>query len=212
LIVETCEVGPLRANCHIVGCEDTREAMILDPGGDGPLIVSRVKELDLRPRVLVNTHAHVDHVAADADVMRAFPDMRLLIHRDDARALADPGLNLSELLGTRVRPPEPDQLLEDGDQVSVGRLAFRVIQVPGHTPGGICLHSPDGPDGTPVLFSGDTLFAGGIGRSDFPGGSHEQLIASIRSRLFSLDERCVVYPGHGPITTIGREKRDNPFV
>ena len=217
MIIETLTVGPLATNCYVVGTaasgrDRTREAMIIDPGGDTHEILLCLHRNGLTPKLMVNTHAHADHMAAVPELKEAHPDLQYLLHGEDFALLRDPDRNLSSFVGAELELPEPDRLLAHGDVVELGEIRFRVIHVPGHTPGGICLYSEDTPDRVPVLFSGDALFAQGIGRTDLPGGDHAQLIGALRDKILTLDERCVVYPGHGPITTIGDEKAHNPFL
>jgi glyoxylase-like metal-dependent hydrolase (beta-lactamase superfamily II) len=213
MIVETLSVGPLETNCYLVGCPETRAGMLIDPGGDAELIIERARALRLTPEWVMLTHGHGDHIGAVPRIMKTFPDARLAVHEADAASLTDPRLNLSMAFGIPVRAPAADLLLHDGDEVALGRLRFRVIHVPGHTPGGIALFLPAraGGDG-PVLFSGDSLFRESVGRGDLPGGDFLLLIRSIRERLLTLPEETRVYPGHGGPTTIGHEKRANPYL
>lgn len=205
LILETLVVGWFAANCYIVGCPATKEAMVIDPGDEPERILEAVDRLGVSVRCLVNTHGHADHIGADREVKDA-TGAPLYIHRLDAPLLADPSRNLSAWAGDPLPPVAPGRLLEDGDVIEVGEMSFRVIHTPGHTPGGICL-ATDG-----VVFSGDTLFAGSVGRTDFPGGSHAALVRSIKEKLLTLPDDTVVYPGHGASTTIGQEKAHNPFL
>jgi glyoxylase-like metal-dependent hydrolase (beta-lactamase superfamily II) len=204
VIVRKLEVGPFASNCYIIGSEADREGMIIDPGDEAKLILSEVKDLGLDIKVIALTHGHIDHIGALKEVKEA-TGAQVAIHTDDVRTLKQKLLSI--FLGIRHRsPPPPDWLLEDGDTISLGNLKFTVLHTPGHTPGGICLL------GEGVLFSGDTLFNYGVGRADLPGGSYSQLIESIRNRLMVLPDEVAVYPGHGPETTIGAERRGNPFL
>lgn len=205
MLLETLALGWFAANCYIVGCPATREGMIIDPGDEPERILEAVQRLKITVRCIVNTHGHADHIGANRDVKDA-TGAPVCIHRLDAPLLADPARNLSAWAGDPLAPVAPGRLLEDGDLVEVGQLRFRVLHTPGHTPGGICLA------GEGVVFSGDTLFAGSVGRTDFPGGSHGALIRSIREKLLLLPDDTVVYPGHGPSTTIGEERAGNPFL
>ncbi len=206
VIVRKLEVGPFASNCYIIGSEADREGMIIDPGDEAKLILSEVKDLGLDIKVIALTHGHIDHIGALKEVKEA-TGAQVAIHTDDVRVLKDRFLSI--FLGIRRRsPPPPDRLLNDGDTISVGELKFTVIHTPGHSQGSICLL------GEGVLFSGDTLFNYGVGRSDLPGSgsNHNQLIDSIQRRLLVLDDDIKVYPGHGPETTIGAERRGNPFL
>lgn len=205
MFIETLAVGPLQVNCHIVACAITREAMVIDPGDEVPRILDRLQENGLTPVVVVNTHAHFDHVGGNRALCEA-THAPLLIHADDAPLLKRAEQQASAY-GLKADPsPEPDTLLAEGDVVSVGELRFKVIHTPGHSPGGICLHSEG------HLFVGDTLFAGSIGRTDLPGGDFDQLVNGIRQKLWELGDDTIIYPGHGPDSSIGRERTTNPFV
>ena len=208
-VVRVTPVGPLECNCVIVGDDTSGEALIVDPGGDAERVLHLLRSLHLRCSTIVNTHAHLDHVAANAEVRRA-TGARLLMHADDL-PLYDALSEQAAWLGGLVPEPERapvDATLAHGDLLHVGDLTARVLHTPGHTPGSICLFF-DGPE--PLLLAGDTLFAGGIGRTDLPGGDTRALMQSL-SKLLVLDDRTRVVPGHGPDTTIAAERRDNPFL
>lgn len=205
MLLDCLTVGWFAANCYIVGCSASKEAAVIDPGDEAQRILLTVKDMGVTVRYVVNTHAHVDHIGANAEIIRATGAL-LCIHRLDADSLADPMRNLSSWGGEPLPALSADRLLEEGDVLEIGEMRFRVLHTPGHTPGGICL------EGEGVVFSGDTLFAGSVGRTDFPGGSHVALIDAIRTKLFPLPDDTVIYPGHGPSTTIGEEKRSNPFL
>ncbi len=213
MIVERLVVGPLETNAYLVGCPRTHEGAVIDPGGDADRIVARSRELSLCIAWILDTHGHGDHMAANAQVKQAFPEARIAIHEADAEYLERPDLNLTAAFGCPLTSPPPDVLLHDSDEVKVGAIRFNVICVPGHTPGGIALYAQesDGEEDPPVLFCGDTLFAGGMGRADFPGGSHSMLVKSVKERLLTLPSETIVYPGHGELTTIGQEAKFNPF-
>jgi len=184
--------------------------MIVDPGDEAERIASVVEREDLQVKLILNTHGHADHIAANAALKARFADAPLAIHSFDAAMLEDPQANLSAFFGFAITSPRADRTLADGDIVKLGREQFSVIHIGGHSPGSICLLAHV--DGNGILFSGDTLFAGGIGRTDFPGGDLRELVTGIKEKLLSLDPETLVYPGHGPTTTIGEEARTNPFL
>jgi len=214
VILERFIVGPVETNCYLAACAGTREAAVIDPGEEGLTIVERCRELDLDVRWILNTHGHADHIIGNKAVKFAYPEARIACHPADAPFLTDAQLNLSAMVCFPATSPPADLLLTEGNVVEVGRIRFRVIHVPGHTPGGICFYAEAGPavGEKPVLFSGDALFQNGIGRSDFPGGSHLALVGAIRRKLLILPTETLVYPGHGEPTTIGAEKADNTFL
>jgi glyoxylase-like metal-dependent hydrolase (beta-lactamase superfamily II) len=204
VIIEKVVVGPFATNCYIVGDESTKEGIIIDPGDEAKKILERVDELGLDIKLILLTHGHIDHVGALKEVKEA-TNAEVAIHIDDAnfKRYRSSGLVLGLFY---PHPPAPDRLLKDGDTLDIAGMRFEVIHTPGHTAGGICLLR----DG--VVFSGDTLFNYGIGRSDLLGGNHSQLLESIRSKLLVLDDDTVVYPGHGDDTTIATERKGNPFL
>lgn len=205
IILHRVVVGPLQVNCFVVGCPQTRQAAVIDPGEDAERILEVVEKAGLEVCCIINTHGHFDHIGANQALVEATA-AELMIHRADAPLFAVASEH-AEVFGlTTTASPEAQRLLEEGDSVEVGEIRFQVLHVPGHSPGGICLHCQD------HVFVGDALFAGSIGRTDLPGGNHQQLIAGIRSKLFALPDQTIVHTGHGPDTTLGREKRDNPFV
>jgi hydroxyacylglutathione hydrolase len=206
LLVTTLPVGLLQTNCYIAACETTKEGVIVDPGGHPRRILAEVKRLGLTIKYVLNTHAHFDHTDANGAIVAA-TGAALALHPDDLPLLQySGGAALFGLQGNTS--PLPDMELHDGDELHVGTLCFRVLHTPGHTPGHVCFYEAD--EG--VLFDGDVLFKGGIGRTDLPGGSPQQLFHSIRSMLLVLPDETVVYSGHGPATTIGAEKRLNPWL
>ena len=198
-------VGPVDTNCYILGCTTTGDGAVIDPGGDADAIKSAIQDMGFAIRIIVNTHGHVDHISANAEVKRA-TGAELAIHEYDAGMLLDPVANLSASAFGPVVSPAADRLLAEGDTIKVGTLQLSVVHTPGHTEGGICLL------GRGYVFSGDTLFAGSVGRSDFPGGDPMVLLQSIRSKLLCLTDTTTVLPGHGPNTTIGNEKEGNPYL
>jgi hydroxyacylglutathione hydrolase len=202
---EMVVVGALETNCYLVYCEETRDCAVIDPGADPEKIISAIADLELKPVVVLNTHGHVDHIGANLDIVQKY-GVPLGIHAADTDLLqVSDFIELSLLLGAKNSPP-PDRLLAEGDEIAVGRKALRVIHLPGHTPGSVgFIHGG-------VLFCGDTLFCGGVGRTDLPGGSWKDLERSIRERILSLPEETVVLPGHGPKTTVGQERNSNPLL
>jgi len=209
--VDTLTVGPMQTGCYIVLDKTTDELMVIDPGGEAELIIESVRMADGEPKFIVDTHGHADHIAANAALVEAYPDAELCIHPADADMLEKPTKNLSAFLGASVTSPPAGRMLNEGDAVALGANTFTVIHVPGHTPGGIALYWAGTDSVAGMLFCGDALFAGGIGRTDFPGGDEKALLAAIREKLFALPDDTLVLPGHGPPTTIGREKQTNPF-
>lgn len=205
MIIKELAVGPLMANCFIAGCEDTKEAVVIDPGGEADRILLSLAESELKVKYIINTHGHFDHVSANGKMKEA-TGADLLIHPLDAPMLGMLSSNAAVFGISVANSPSCDRTIEEGETVSFGNFTFNVIHTPGHTPGGISLYS----DG--IIFVGDTLFAGSIGRTDFPGGDFDTLIASIKTKLFKLEDDVRVLSGHGPETSIGREKRFNPFV
>jgi len=204
MILRKLVVGPFASNCYIVGSESNKKGMIIDPGDEVEVILRNIKDLELEIRSIVLTHGHIDHIGALKEVKEA-TGAEVAIHTDEAKSLQRQAL--STLLGLSYpTPPPPDRLLQGEDSIDIGDLHFLVLHTPGHSPGGICLL------GEGVVFSGDTLFNFGIGRTDLPGGSYSQLMNSIHTKLMVLPDNTTVYPGHGPETTIGIERRGNPFL
>ena len=204
MIVKKLEVGPFASNCYIVGSEANKEGAIIDPGADAEEILKNVKKLGLNIKFIVLTHGHIDHTGALKEVKEA-TGAEVAIHTEEAESLQE--RSLATMFGLSYSPPSPpDRLLKGGDSIDIGGLHFLVLHTPGHSPGGICLL------GEGVVFSGDTLFNYGIGRYDFPGSSGSQLMNSIHTKLMVLPDNTIVYPGHGPDTTIGTERRGNPFL
>ncbi|WP_347487712.1 MBL fold metallo-hydrolase [Desulfoscipio sp. XC116] len=205
MIFEGFGVGPMDANCYIIGCDKTGVGAVVDPGAEGGRILKRLQALKLECKYIILTHGHVDHIAALEEVREA-TGAEVLMHTQDAGMLTNPAQNLSMFMGAALKLKEAERLLEEGDIIQVGEVAVEVIHTPGHTPGGISLKAGN------VLITGDTLFAGSVGRSDFPGGNHNVLINSIKTKLLVFPDGTRVYPGHGPASTIGSEKKHNPFL
>lgn len=210
MMIDTIALGDFLANCYCVRKdEQATECLLIDPGLEPEPLVQFLDAKGLTPALIVLTHGHADHIGGLETIRQRWPRVRVMIHEADAGMLPDPNVNLSILAGTMVQARPADVLLGDETRflTELG-MRFEVLHTPGHTPGGICLYSAK--DG--VLFSGDTLFAGSVGRSDFPGGDHEQLIEGIRQKLLTLPEQTTVYPGHGPATTLRNERKHNPFL
>ncbi|MBI4844218.1 MAG: MBL fold metallo-hydrolase [Nitrospirae bacterium] len=204
MIIKKIIVGPLEENAYIVWDEKTKEAIAIDPGDEGDRIIEMIKSEGLDLKLIIYTHAHFDHVGASGD-LKAATGARILLHKGDMETYgmakehaAFWGFDVDDL-------PEPDGFLNEGDEVKAGGLSFKVMHTPGHSPGGICLY------GEGIVITGDTIFQGSVGRTDFPGGSHDKLKDSFR-KILALPDDTKVYSGHGPDTTIGREKRENFFV
>ena len=198
VLVDTLMVGPLMTNCYLVTDGVRGQALVIDPGSDAEAILLRAEKLGLSIELVVNTHAHFDHIGANGAILTA-TGAKLALHSLDIPLLEAGGLDFWGE-GAAAEAPQVDLALEEGDVVGVGTLELKVLHTPGHTPGGISLL------GKGAVFSGDALFRGGVGRTDLPGGHWETLLVSIREKLFTLPDETLVYPGHGPATTIGREK------
>ena len=208
MILEKRVVGPIQCNCYILGCETSREALVIDPGEDVGLILAALNKHQLQLKGIFCTHAHLDHVGGLAE-LKAKTGAPAMMQEGDLEFYK----NLASQAAWMGMPTplitEIDELLQDGSVVSFGHYSGKVAATPGHTPGSCCLHF----SGSPAwLFSGDTLFQGSVGRTDLWGGSYEELINSIQRKILPLGDDVKVLPGHGPETTIGREKRSNPFL
>jgi hydroxyacylglutathione hydrolase len=206
MILKTVHVGITQTNCYVVGCEEKREGVVIDPGGHPDRILRVLEENSLGVRYVLNTHCHFDHMQANADIVAA-TGASLALHPADIPLLrAKGGANLFGMPGKES--PLPDVELENGQVLKVGTLRFEVLHTPGHSPGGVTFYLEQ--EG--VAFVGDVLFADGVGRTDLPGGNWGRLMKSIREVLFAMPDETIVYPGHGPQTTVGRERRHNPFL
>ena len=212
MIVKMLQVGPIMTNCYIVGCEETKEGAIIDPGGDGVRILAKVRQLGLEIKYVVNTHCHFDHMLANKEVIEGLAESQqqpplLAIHRAEEPVLKSGGG--AALFGLRGFPSPPaDTYLEEGDVLTLGQVKLKVLHTPGHSMGSVSLLNEE----EKAVFDGDVLFNMGIGRTDLPGGSSETLMDSIRNKLLTLPDDTIVYSGHGPVTTIGRERAGNPFL
>lgn len=204
MILETVVVGAIETNCYVVAAGQNREALVIDPGADADQVKKALSRHRCTAGLVVNTHGHYDHIGADGDF-----GVPVAVHRNDADMLYDSRKNYSAIFGISFKVKNPVRYVEDGELIEMGGLSLRVLHTPGHSPGGISLLLEKPHAG--IVFTGDALFAGSIGRTDL-GGSQETLLRSIREKLLVLPDETVVYPGHGPSTTIGKERRDNPFL
>lgn len=208
MIVQQLIVGGMGVCCYILGCEEAKEAAVIDPGGNEDTILAEVKKLGLELKYIIATHGHADHVCCNR-ILKEKTGAEIIMHEDDDEFFAkDSVIKFFSVLGLE-HSPRADKTVQEGDTIFVGNEKLSVIHTPGHTPGGMCLYNK------PNLFTGDTLFAGGIGRTDFPGGSHQQLMDSINDKLFILPNETIVWPGHGyggSSSTIGEEKQGNPYL
>ena len=206
MIYRTLEIMPFGTNCYLVASEETSDGMVIDPAGDAPRILSNIRELNLNIRIVVVTHTHMDHIGAVSQVIEN-TGASFAVHTAEAANLQRSDFSRFAAFDPTLKPPpSPDRLLTDGDTLVIGDLEFSVLHTPGHSAGGICLA------GYGVVFSGDALFNAGIGRTDLPGGDYNLLISGIRAKLLSLPDETLVLPGHGPKTTIGRERKYNSFL
>lgn len=210
LIVRMLTVGPLATNCFVVWCEESKEAIVIDPGfsteDEGrKKVLNLINANGLTVKYIIDTHGHADHTSGNG-VMRKLTGAPLLIHELDAPLLSVSGKDWASMFGYEVTSPSADRTLRQGDMIQFGECTLTVLHTPGHTPGGISLAGDD------CVFVGDTLFQGSIGRTDFPGGSYKELIQSIKEKIAVLPDNFKVYTGHGPATTIGEEKKNNPFL
>lgn len=198
-------LGIYQANCYVLYDEKTNETAVIDPGGDFSEIRSYIEANALKVKYIIITHGHGDHIGA-LNELKKYTDAVLCIHKEDQEMLKSSRLNFSTLMGYPAVTMKADKLLEDGDILELGDIKLNIIHTPGHSRGGICIYCGSS------LFSGDTLFAGSIGRTDLSGGSYDEIIASIKDKLLVLPDDTAVYPGHGPSSTISNEKSNNPFL
>ncbi|MCX7991284.1 MAG: MBL fold metallo-hydrolase [Proteobacteria bacterium] len=204
MIFKRFVVGPLEVNCYIIADEETKEGFIVDPGDNGSELYEFIKSSGINLKYIINTHCHFDHIGANK-ILKEKTGAKLAIHIAE-KPLLERAETGAKLWGFNIdASPEPDVYLNDGDILKVGNIDVLVIHTPGHSPGGICLKIDD------IIITGDTLFAGGIGRTDFPGGSFDEIIKSIKEKLFIYPKDTKIYPGHGPASTIENEKIYNPF-
>lgn len=197
--------GIYAANCYLVYSENNKEAIVIDPGGDVDDIIAQIENLGLDIKYIILTHGHGDHIGGVRE-LKKYKNVPVAIHKDDEDLLNDGEKNLSSIMAMGTIEETADILLNEGDKIHFGNLTGKIIHTPGHTPGGITIEIDNG------LFTGDTLFAGSIGRTDLLGGCFENIISSIKNKLLIYPDDTIVYPGHGPTSTIEKEKRFNPFL
>ncbi len=206
MIIKQLPVGPLQTNCYIVGCEETKQGVVIDPGDEGERILAEVEELGLTIKYILNSHAHFDHILANNFLVKATA-ASLALHPLDLPLLKQSGG--AQLFGFNAPPsPEPDIELAEGETITFGTHTLQVFLTPGHTPGHVSFYEAN----AGVVFDGDVLFAGGIGRTDLPGGNYETLMASINEKLMTLPDETVLCSGHGSVSTIGQERSSNPWL
>lgn len=208
MVVKQMQVGRMAVFAYLVGCEKTKEALVIDPAGDEDRILQEASKKGLQIKYIVNTHSHVDHILGNKR-MKDVTNAKIVIHEQEAHALTHQSDYMLSMFGAEASPAA-EKTVKDGDLITVGEVSLEVIHTPGHSPGSMCLHV----DG--LVFTGDTLFVGGVGRTDLDGGSWQVLVSSIRNKLFKLADSTVVLPGHNygdaPKSTIGTEKAQNPYV
>jgi hydroxyacylglutathione hydrolase len=206
MIQKALMVGLLEVNCYILADEATREAVVIDPGGDEDRILEVLNHNKFQLKLIIDTHGHFDHVDANQPLKEA-TGASIAVHELDAPALTQPSQEAMFFTGNRLRRSEADIILKENDILTFGSYRLKVLHTPGHTPGSISLVLED----HPYVYVGDLLFAGSIGRTDFPGGNFDALINAVRTKIFPLGDNYTVYPGHGPVTTVGQERKYNPF-
>jgi hydroxyacylglutathione hydrolase len=207
LKIDTLIVGPLEVNCYLVWDDQTGQGVVIDPGDQPDMIAKRLADKKIKPLAILLTHGHGDHLAGVAALKKQF-EIPVVCGRGEEELLTDPAKNLSTWLETPVVAPPPDQVVDDEELLVFGTLAFRVLATPGHSPGGVCYLLEE----SGKLICGDTIFQGSVGRTDFPGSSMDQLLDSIRRKILTLPNGVICYPGHGPSTTVGAERVNNPFL
>jgi glyoxylase-like metal-dependent hydrolase (beta-lactamase superfamily II) len=209
MLIHTFILGAYETNCYCLrDNESAKDCIIIDTGFDADDFVNSLEETKMNPLALILTHGHIDHIAGVNAMREKFPEMKLYIHKLDANMLDEPKSNLSIMSGLSYVTDPAEVILEDNQTIELAGIKLEVLHTPGHTPGGISLYSKE----QGVVFVGDALFSGSVGRTDFPGGSMNQLIDGIKEKLLTLPEETKVYPGHGPDTTIGREKNYNQYL
>jgi glyoxylase-like metal-dependent hydrolase (beta-lactamase superfamily II) len=198
-------VGPLETNCYLVYSQDSSECAVVDPGAEADRIFQLIAQKNLKPALILNTHGHIDHIGANKDVKEKY-NIPLYIHSADGPMLENVQQSEMAIFLGAMDSPSPDHFLHDGDKIKIGKSFLKVIHTPGHSPGSVSFL------GDGFLLSGDTLFFGGVGRTDLPGGSWKEMESSIKNKILTMPDEMKVLPGHGPFTTVGQEKRANPFI
>jgi hydroxyacylglutathione hydrolase len=208
MIIEILVVGMLQTNCYLLGNEKNRQAVVIDPGGDSERIVRRIQQLGLDLAAILNTHGHFDHIM-EAWTLKQRLGGEIYLHSQDETIFKQSMAGMGSLFAPHRQATTGtiDRPLTEGDSLAFGPIRLQVLETPGHSPGHVSFHFQE----AGIIFVGDTLFAGSIGRTDLPGGSYSQLIRSVREKIFPLDGKTIVYPGHGPKTTVEHEKKNNPF-
>jgi hydroxyacylglutathione hydrolase len=208
--IRTFALGSFEVNAYLLISDNGRDGIIIDAPEESEQVIDACADAGVEPSWLLLTHGHADHLAGAEALRQRWPRIKIGVHAGDEPKLHSPMANLSMLMGMSIKAPAADQLLKEGDEIAVAEIRLKVLETPGHTPGGICLLADDSTP--PALFTGDTLFALSVGRTDFPGGNSRQLVKSIREKLFVLPQETICYPGHGPATTIANERAMNPFA
>ena len=204
MILQTVVVGPLSENCFVIGCEATKTGAIIDPGDEAAQIIRIVEKQALEIKYILLTHGHIDHLAVLQKLKEKY-QAEFLMHQDDLLLVKNASMQAAMFGLPDPGAPTPDRFLAEGDTVTLGKLSINILHTPGHSPGSITFFVDD------KLFVGDLIFSGSIGRTDLPGGNYEQLIQSVENKIFTLPDATVIFPGHGPATSAGTEKRYNPF-
>lgn len=202
---ESLIVGPLETNCYFVYCPETLECAVVDPGAEADTIIRMIAQMSFKPTLILNTHGHIDHIGANRDIKEKF-DIPLYIHSADSPMLNNVLQSEMGLFLGAKDSPAPDHFLKEGEKIKIGKHSLKVIHTPGHSPGSVSFL------GDGFLLSGDTLFFGGVGRTDLPGGSWQEMVNSIKNKILTMPDEMIVLPGHGPHTTVGQERNSNPFI